>query len=281
MSGLDERDLRRAAEAIAGADALIFGAGAGMGVDSGLPDFRGDQGFWKAYPPYARLGLGFASLANPAWFRDDPGLAWGFYGQRLHLYRSTVPHEGFKILGNWASKSREGAYVITSNVDGQFQRAGFPEGRVVEIHGAIDYLQCTRECGSGIFSADPFDVRVDPETLYAEPPLPDCKKCGALARPNILMFGDIDFDGTRGEVQRALFQCWLNRLGTASRVAVIECGAGTAIPSVRLRCEDLARRFGGTLIRINPREPEVPPGQIGLPCGALEGLQAIEGHLVS
>src|SRR6516165_2970142 len=94
--------IRRAAEAIAGADALLIGAGAGMGVDSGLPDFRGAHGFWRAYPPYARLGLDFRALADPRWFRDDPALAWGFYGHRLGLYRRTRPHRGFRILRRWA-----------------------------------------------------------------------------------------------------------------------------------------------------------------------------------
>ncbi len=55
----------RASEAIATADALLIGAGAGLGVDSGLPDFRGAHGFWHAYPPYARVGLDFAALADP------------------------------------------------------------------------------------------------------------------------------------------------------------------------------------------------------------------------
>ena len=58
-----------------------------MGVDSGLPDFRGTQGFWRAYPLYAKLGLDFASMANPRWFTTDPAFAWGFYGHRLELYR--------------------------------------------------------------------------------------------------------------------------------------------------------------------------------------------------
>jgi len=62
-------------------------AGAGMGVDSGLPDFRGDQGFWRAYPPYAKVGLSFADLANPRWFDEAPSLAWGFCGHRLNLDR--------------------------------------------------------------------------------------------------------------------------------------------------------------------------------------------------
>ncbi|MGE3821032.1 MAG: NAD-dependent protein deacetylase, partial [Isosphaeraceae bacterium] len=155
----------------------------------------------------------------------------------------------------------------------------FSESQVFEIHGAIDALQCTRECGVGLFSADPFDVRVDPRTMRAEPPLPQCPRCGALARPNVLMFGDAEFDDARNQVQRAAFQGWLSGLGRHPRIAIIECGAGTAIPSIRITCEDLARRFRGTLIRINPREPEVPPGQIGLPLGALEGLRALNERL--
>ncbi len=117
--------------------ALIVSAGAGMGVDSGLPDFRGTQGFWKAYPPYAKLGLDFAAMANPRWFATDPALAWGFYGHRLHLYRQTTPHAGFAILKDWAARMPEGCFVVTSNVDGQFQCAGFDPEKIVEVHGTI------------------------------------------------------------------------------------------------------------------------------------------------
>ena len=63
-----------------------------MGVDSGLPDFRGDQSSWRAYPPYKKLGLNFIEMANPEWFSRDPRLGWGFYGHRLNLYRTTSPH---------------------------------------------------------------------------------------------------------------------------------------------------------------------------------------------
>ena len=79
--------LHQAAAAIRSADALLITAGAGMGVDSGLPDFRGNEGFWQAYPVAARLGLSFAEMANPLWFRNDPEMAWAFYGHRLNLYR--------------------------------------------------------------------------------------------------------------------------------------------------------------------------------------------------
>ncbi len=67
-----------AAEAIKAADALLVTAGAGMGADSGLPDFRGTQGFWRAYPIIAKLGLSFEEMTKPGWFipelRGDPDL---------------------------------------------------------------------------------------------------------------------------------------------------------------------------------------------------------------
>ena len=49
----------KAAETVKSAKAMIVTSGAGMGVDSGLPDFRGVEGFWNAYPMYERLGINF------------------------------------------------------------------------------------------------------------------------------------------------------------------------------------------------------------------------------
>ena len=89
---------QKAADAVRNAAALVITAGAGMGVDSGLPDFRGDRGFWNAYPMYERLGLSFVQAANPAHFEGDPAFGWGFYGHRTNLYRETVPHAGFALL---------------------------------------------------------------------------------------------------------------------------------------------------------------------------------------
>jgi len=270
-----ESSFRRAAEAIDRAEALLVGAGAGMGVDSGLPDFRGSDGFWRAYPPYKKLGLDFMALADPRWFRDDPAVAWGFYGHRLALYRSTEPHEGFEILRKWGERMPLGAFVYTSNVDGQFQRAGFDPGRILEVHGAIDRLQCLGECGVGVFSADPTEVTIDEKTMRAKKPLPKCPRCGLMARPNILMFGDRGWDDTITSTQRRRLQAWLETL-RGRRVVIVECGAGTAIPTVRNTCEDLAEQLKGTLIRINPREFHAPRGQIDLPLGARDGLLEIQ-----
>ena len=270
----------RAADAVAAADALLIGAGAGMGVDSGLPDFRGREGFWAAYPPYARLGLDFAQLASPAWFRRDPRLAWGFYGHRLGLYRSISPHEGFRALRGWGGRMKHGEFVYTSNVDGQFQRAGFPADRVHEVHGAIDAMQCLAGCGVGIFPAAGRSVEVDPETMRAVGDLPSCPRCGALARPNILMFGDGGWDPSDSEAQAGRLRAWLERLVEAdARLVVVECGAGTAVPTVRRFCERILAIPGSTLIRVNTREPEGPAGTISIPAGALEALLRVDSRI--
>jgi NAD-dependent SIR2 family protein deacetylase len=270
----------RAAQAIAGAQAMLITAGAGMGVDSGLPDFRGDQGFWKAYPPYGTLGLSFVDLANPRWFQQDPLLAWGFYGHRLNLYRSTRPHAGFGLLSRWAARMPEGAFVYTSNVDGQFQRAGFDPLRIVECHGAIERFQCLERCGAP-FPAPPDEVTVDEATFRAAPPLPACPRCQGLARPNILMFGDRHWDESGTMAQDHRLSGWLDRLEeTGARLVIVECGAGTAIPSVRITSEDVAARLGATLIRINPREAEGPAGTLSLPGAARESLEKIDRLLI-
>jgi len=271
---MDELVLR-AAQAIASADALLIAAGAGMGVDSGLPDFRGDAGFWRAYPPYQKLGLNFVAVANPRWFATDPELAWGFYGHRLMLYRQTPPHHGFEILREWCRAKKHACFVFTSNVDGHFTHAGFDPERIVECHGSLDWLQCTRPCGIGLFPARGLQLTIDESSMRAVEPLPLCPSCGALARPNVLMFNDWGWDSCRADAQLERLDGWLRQIGL-SRLTIIECGAGGAIPTVRRFSETLATSHDATLIRINPREPETPPGHIGIPRGALETLRDME-----
>ena len=272
MHGIEE-----ARRAFANAQALLITAGAGMGVDSGLPDFRGDEGFWRAYPVAKKLGLRFVELANPRWFEEDPALAWAFYGHRLQLYRTCRPHRGFSMLLETMGRKEEG-FVFTSNVDGQFQKAGFDETSIVECHGTIHYLQCTR-CDGGIWSAKEVEVPVDMATFRALS-WPHCPHCGATARPNILMFGDWDWDSRRSDEQQLRFEDFLQRVIVKRLdLIIVEIGAGTAVPTVRLTGERLAKELGAKVIRINPREPEIDPALgWGLPMGGLEGIATLTGR---
>jgi NAD-dependent SIR2 family protein deacetylase len=268
-----DHKLRQAAEAIRNADALLICAGAGMGVDSGLPDFRGTQGFWRAYPVISKLGLSFEEMANPAWFNENPPLAWAFYGHRLSLYRKTTPHQGFSQLLEIGSAKPGGYFVFTSNVDGHFQKASFAQERIVECHGSIHHLQCAARCTDDIWDACNENIIVEQTTFRAQEPLPRCKNCQAMARPNVLMFGDWSWLSHRTDTQQERFAAWLQELAKSSaNLVTIELGAGSAIPTVRHTSERVQEKIGGTLIRINPREHEVPRGQIALPFGAAEGI---------
>jgi NAD-dependent SIR2 family protein deacetylase len=278
MNPSDEPVLH-AAEAVATTEALVICTGAGMGVDSGLPDFRGDEGFWQAYPLAAKLGLSFADLANPAWFDRDPGLAWGFYGHRFELYRTTAPHAGFAVLRQWADRMSRGCFVFTSNVDGHFQKAGFAEDGMVECHGSLQHLQCVKPCCAATWpTPEGMQFGVDPATLRAQNELPRCPMCGGLARPNVLMFGDGAWNPGRMAAQQIRFRLWLRRLARG-KLLVVELGAGTAIPTVRQMAEQLAEAAGTPLVRINPHEAQGPTGTISLVEGARTALEKIDEQL--
>jgi NAD-dependent SIR2 family protein deacetylase len=149
---------------------------------------------------------------------------------------------------------------------------------VLEVHGTIEWLQCTRGCGAGLFPAEGYRPDIDESTMRAREPLPACPGCGALARPNILMFNDGDWDYSRALWEENRFRRWLQGI-TGKRVVIVECGAGTAVPTVRHLCEHVAKTHQGRLVRINVREPQVPPGGIGLAASALPALRAIDAVL--
>ncbi len=271
--------VQHAADLIAGADALVVTAGAGMGVDSGLPDFRGSAGFWGAYPALGAEGIDFYSIACPDAFFAHPARAWGFYGHRLALYRATTPHAGFGILRGWGHAMRHGLGVFTSNVDGQFQKAGFGAGPVHECHGSLHHLQCLHGCHDATWSADTFTPDVDTERCLLRGPLPVCPRCTGLARPNVLMFGDAGWLDARHAAQERALSGWLSGV---ARPVVVEIGAGTAVATVRQFSEWVVRARGGRLVRINPRESQVAsPKDVGIAADALPALMAIDRALCS
>lgn len=277
MKSNTRRQTDQIRQALKEAGALLITAGAGMGVDSGLPDFRGNEGFWKAYPPIAKLGVSFAEMANPRWFEVRPKLAWAFYGHRLNLYRRTIPHDGFKKLLEMGSTMPGGYFVFTSNVDGHFQKSGYNDERIEECHGSIHHFQCAKSCSPSIWDGSQIEVNVDTDIFEAQDPLPVCPNCGGLARPNILMFGDWNWIHHRTESQGRRLAVWIDQIIRDNHnLIVIEVGAGTAVPTVRYESERRAEETGGKLIRINPRDYHVPLGHVSLSMGAADGIYFID-----
>eukprot|EP01124_Arcella_intermedia_P031539 TRINITY_DN7138_c0_g1_i1.p1 TRINITY_DN7138_c0_g1~~TRINITY_DN7138_c0_g1_i1.p1 ORF type:complete len:283 (+),score=55.32 TRINITY_DN7138_c0_g1_i1:24-872(+) len=272
-------EVEKAAKYLKEADAILIGTGAGMGVDSGLGTFRGrNAGVW---PPLVRLNMDFTEASNPKWFPTQPNFAWAFWVYRYNAYTSKEPHQGYHILKNLSTKKKFGAFSYTSNIDGHWLKCGFEENRVFECHGTVHYMQCQKPCQEFIYPTSPEEMSkmVFVKDDYVQN-LPHCPKCGLVARPNVDMFDDVEIITIRQKQQTQDYQAWLSQVqASGGKLAVIEIGAGLALPVVREECERVAKAFSAPLIRLNLDDnsipPEIPQG-VSLPMGALQALSAIE-----
>ncbi len=132
-------------------------------------------------------------------------------------------------------------------------------------------------CSPDIWSAEALVPDVDEAQCLLRNQPPACPHRGAMARPNILMFGDSAWVGDRSYTQARRQESWLR---TVSRPLVIEIGAGTTVPTVRWFSERIIHEFDGRLVWINPTEHRVPTSlDVGIPVGALQGLSAIATEL--
>ncbi|QQR59584.1 MAG: NAD-dependent deacetylase [Candidatus Melainabacteria bacterium] len=269
-----EKIAERAAKKLVRADALLIGAGAGMGVDSGLPDFRGENGFWKAYPPFR--GRKYSEITSPTMLDENPEQAWGFFSHCMVMYRNTAPHKGYETLLNWTKEHFSNYFVFTSNIDGHFAKSNFDPERIYEIHGNTHYMQCGKGllCSKDIWSAGDIDLPIEVDTMRAQGELPKCPRCNYLARPNILLFGDRAFNPLRVVEQEHLYKKW-RRDNDQARIVALEFGAGEAVPTVRYECQ----RIGSPLIRVNPTDFGASIDSISFPAPACVAIGLIDKHL--
>lgn len=263
-----EKRLNAAKSAIEAADAMVILAGAGMGVDSGIPDFRGKSGVWTTYPFFKQENMSVYDIFVPKMFVEHPEAAWGLCGMGLKMFRETEPHALFPYLKEIAERMKNGYFVFTSNVDGQFQKAGFDSDSVFECHGSMHYVQTLS--GDKLISADTINVEVDEQTLMAKT-LPR-NSDGELLRPNVMLFDDHAWNMTRAEEQQNRYETWLEGLPRDAKLVIIEVGAGATIPTVRLQSWDLKFRKNAFFIQVNPdlNESEGSGADLSFNVGALE-----------
>jgi NAD-dependent deacetylase len=143
--------------------------GAGISAESGVPTFRGEGGLWRNYRA--------EELATPHAFRADPRLVWAWYDWRRGLIGACQPNAAHHTLAEMESHFDD-FVLITQNVDGLHELAG--SHHTVELHGNIWKMRCTTGC------QPPWADRSVP---LPEIP-PQCPGCGALARPDVVWFGE-------------------------------------------------------------------------------------------
>eukprot|EP01147_Barroeca_monosierra_P001922 gene1922-5011_t len=290
-------EYERAAQLLERCTALLIAAGAGMSLDSGLPDYRNPESWEKSFPLLAANNLSYECMARECCFHDKPCTVWSWYKHRFDEYQATQPHEGYHILHNWAREKVHGFKVFTSNVDGFFARSGFPRANIVECHGSLNRLQCISG-KHGIWKSVSTFRNLSIETMCRKTGLcftkqckiPKCRSygCELQARPNILLFGDKFWESANTTIQKQIYQEWLSTLPINSVLGIIEVGVGQIVPTVHLEVdrifhERLSRGLETHVIRINPEGPVLYyPGQhVVIRSKALDALRQIQSQITT
>jgi NAD-dependent deacetylase len=143
--------------------------GAGVSAESGIPTFRGKDGYWRNLDP--------AKLATPEAFDHDPKLVWEWYRERRQRIRNAQPNAAHVAIAKLAQQADE-FLLVTQNVDDLHKRAGLITDRMVQIHGDIFVTRCSR-CDFGFT-----------ERTEERQEIPRCPQCDALMRPGVVWFGE-------------------------------------------------------------------------------------------
>jgi NAD-dependent SIR2 family protein deacetylase len=259
------------------ANAIVINTGAGMGVDSGLADYRGNGGQWGQVESDTKKSI--FEVVNPQAFIDDPIYSWKLFGRRIKEYVETKPHYGFTILRNWIEKYNLDYFCLTSNIDGHFQKSGFEEENIRELHGTLAYFQSsrpdlTREIWKNELSGDEIIANADKGVF------PTCPISNVVARPNVYMFRDDTYIDTRSKEQEKRFQFFLEK-NKGKNILVFEIGSGPHVQTIRVKTRMLRTEYGANIVRINPKDYTMKTPNIGIPKGALEALKEIDNYLTS
>jgi len=224
--------------------------GAGISAASGIPTFRGKDGYWRNLDPI--------ELATPEAFARDPELVWQWYRERRLGIRDAQPNAAHEAIATLAQHADE-FLLVTQNVDDLHERAGSAKAEMVQIHGDIFLTRCSRcnwkaklrdaEEGrllkEGGFAGSRTSIEKNEQQNGQENGLPKCAKCGALMRPGVVWFGE---PLPAHETERVE-----NYLQRDSCGVVIVAGT-TATFGYIIDWALRASRGGGELIEINPEE---------------------------
>jgi len=197
---------------------IVFVTGAGISQESGIPTFRGKDGYWRKYDPM--------KLASIDAFYDDPKLVWEWYDDRRKNILDVKPNEGHFAISQM--EEFKDVVVLTQNIDGLHQRSG--STNVLELHGSIIRIKCT-VCDF-----------TDNITENFESLPPKCK-CGSMLRPDVVWFGE------------PLPQnIWQSAIKEASICDVMIIVGTSLVVSPANTLPVYAKQNGAILIEVNPEK---------------------------
>lgn len=205
---------------------LVVLTGAGISAESGIPTFRGDGGLWEQYRA--------EDLATPQAFHQNPALVWRFYHWRREIVSNCVPNAAHQLLVE-IERQVQSFTLITQNVDGLHKAAG--NQKVIELHGSLWRMRCTH-CRA----------EWEDNNIHPAEHLPQCEDCGALARPDVVWYGE--------SLNKNVLDLSMEAASNARLMLVI---GTSAIVHPAATIPMIARYAGAQLVEINPESTPLTP----------------------
>ncbi len=269
-----EQILAACRDGLARGGRVVVLTGAGVSAESGIPTFRGKEGYWtigsREYHPQ--------ELATHDAFERMPWQVWAWYLYRRGVCQRAAPNAAHHDLVRLAEALADRFALVTQNVDGLHRRAGSPDDRTFPIHGDISLMRCAAGCTSS--DRWPIPEEVGDVARGADVPAGwrarlACPRCGGIARPHVLWF-DESYDEPLFHLDtvRSLARA-------ASLLVIVGTSASTNLP---WQVVELASRAGAVLVDVNVEDN--PFGEIAARSGgvvrgpAAAALPAIVEHLV-
>jgi len=182
---------------------IVVLTGAGISTESGLPDFRGPQGLWTKDPDAEKL-------SDIRYYMSDSEIRKKAWRQRLEmLSRLAEPNRGHLAIVELERRGTLHA-VVTQNIDGLHQKAGTSPDLVIEVHGTVRKVRCTRCTWKG-----PMEETLARVTAgESDPP---CLQCGGILKSDTISFG------------QALVPAVISRAMRAAETADLLLAVGTSL----------------------------------------------------
>ncbi|HSD20482.1 MAG TPA: Sir2 family NAD-dependent protein deacetylase [Anaeromyxobacter sp.] len=214
--------------------------GAGISAESGIPTFRGREGYWvvgsRNYMPQ--------EMATHEMFERAPEEVWRWYLYRFGICRDAQPNAGHTALVALERALGERFTLVTQNIDGLHRRAG--SERVLCIHGDVAHVRCADACGAGLMDLPPFPPRAKDDPLTgSERVRLTCPACRGWLRPHVLWFDEY-YDEENYRMESAL-----RAASTADLLLVVGTSGATNLP---MQIGRLAFEREAALVDVNPEE---------------------------
>jgi NAD-dependent deacetylase len=222
---------------------IVFLTGAGISAESGIPTFRGEDGYWTVGSAVYRP----QEMATLAFFEQHPWEVWRWYLYRRGVCEAARPNDAHRALVDLQRRHPRIFHLITQNIDGLHALSGSDPARTYEIHGSGHLMRCAAGCTTrrypipeGVRSKRSEDALTD-----AERALLRCPDCGGDARPHVLWFDEVYSE----ELYRA--STAMAAAASASVFVTVGTSGATSLP---IHAVIAAAQAGAVLIDINPEE---------------------------